>query len=76
MRKEVFGILSLRETKIIVVLYGYHLFLKRKRDVFRYCNVQFLPARSDTKGHVTAVGSCRLGTLRYSDPIIMLGHGS
>lgn len=44
MRKEAFGILSLRETKIIVVMYGYDLFLKRKRDVFRYCNIQFLRA--------------------------------
>ena len=44
MGKETFGILSLRETKIIVVLYGSHLFLKSKRNVLGYCNVQFLPA--------------------------------
>jgi hypothetical protein len=49
---------------------------QEKKNVSRYCNFEFLPARLDTKGHVTAVGSCRLGTLRYSDHDIMLGHSS
>jgi hypothetical protein len=34
MVKEAFGILSLRETKIIAVLHGSHLFLKSKRNAF------------------------------------------
>jgi len=64
MRKEAFGILSPRGTKIIVVLYGSHLFLKRKIVWATVTFSSYLRVKTQ-KDMSLAVCTCRLVTLRY-----------